>query len=77
LLKVPATIPATGTVEIAGVRRPITFDLNLTFAENAFRLQGSQSLKMSEFEIEPPTAMFGQIVTGDEIVVELDLLFKK
>ncbi|MEX1240524.1 MAG: YceI family protein [Cyclobacteriaceae bacterium] len=77
LLKVPATIPAMGTVEIAGVKRPITFDLNLTYAENAFRLQGSQSLKMSEFEIEPPTAMFGQIVTGDEIVVELDLLFKK
>lgn len=25
----------------------------------------------------PPSAMFGQIVTGDDIVVELDLLFGK
>lgn len=77
VVKVPATIPVSGTVELAGVKRPMTFELNMTHADNAFRLQGSRSLKLSEFEIEPPTAMFGQIVTGDEIVVELDLLFTK
>lgn len=38
-------------------------------------LQGSKSLKLADFQVEPPTAMFGQIVTGDEISVVLDLYF--
>ena len=31
--------------------------------------------RTAEFDVEPPTAMFGQIVTGDEILVALDLYF--
>jgi hypothetical protein len=71
----PAQISATGDVQIAGVTRPMTFDLKYVFSDNSFRFKGSKSLKLSDFNIEPPTAMFGQIETGDEIVVELDLIF--
>jgi len=74
-IKGPGKVSVTGNVEIAGVIRPMTFDLNLTWADNALHLQGSRSTKLSEFEIEPPTAMFGQIETGDDITVELDLFF--
>jgi hypothetical protein len=75
VLQTPVKVSAIGEVEIAGVTRPMTFELDVTYADNAFHLQGSKSLKLTDFEIEPPTAMFGQIVTGDEIEVDLDLHF--
>lgn len=70
-------ISATGKLEIAGVTRPMTFELDLTCADGNFHLEGSKSLRFSDFEIDPPTAMFGQIVTGDEIAVKLDLTFAR
>jgi polyisoprenoid-binding protein YceI len=77
LSKAPARLSATGEVTIAGVTNAMTFELDLTYADNAFRIQGTRSLKLSDFNIEPPTAMFGQIETGDEIDVRLDLVFAK
>ncbi len=62
-------------MEIAGVTRPMTFDLAFSYADGNFHLEGSKALRFSDFEIDPPAAMFGQIVTGDEIVVKLDLTF--
>ena len=77
VVNAPATLTATGDVTLAGVTRPMTFDLDFTREENTYRFQGSRTLKMSDFEIDPPSAMFGQIVAGDEIVVELTLFFQQ
>lgn len=75
VVKGEKSVSATGNVEIAGLTRPMTFDLTLSYLNDTFHLRGSRSLKLSDFNIEPPTAMFGQIVTGDEITVGLDLTF--
>ena len=82
MLTAPVVIPkstgkvsATGNVEIAGVTRPMTFELDVAYEANVFHVSGSRSLKLTEFDVEPPTSMFGQIVTGDEIAVALDLYF--
>jgi hypothetical protein len=75
--KAPSKFSVRGNVELAGVTRPMTFDLNLTNANNNFIFEGSGSLKLSDFQIEPPTAMFGQIETGDEVMVKLNLVFVK
>jgi polyisoprenoid-binding protein YceI len=70
-------VSASGDVHLAGVTRPMTFDLKLTRTEQGFQVTGSRSLKLSDFAIEPPTAMFGQIETGNDIVVKLGLYFTK
>lgn len=75
IMKAPAKLSATGNIELAGITRPLTFDLDLTHEENGYHFQGSRTLRMSDFQIDPPSAMFGQIVAGDEIVVELNLFF--
>lgn len=75
--RAPAKLSTTGNVQLAGVTRPMTFILDITYDDNTFHLTGSQSLKLSDFEIEPPTAMFGQIETGDEIKIAVDLSFKE
>ena len=75
--QVPAKLSARGEVMIGGVTRPMTFDLDLVQDGNSYHLRGTTPLKLSDFEIEPPSAMFGQIETGDDIVVELNLFFGK
>ena len=73
--KVPSSLPVTGEVTLAGVRREMTFTLDLTAEAGGLRFKGSHSLKLSDFDIEPPSAMFGQIETGNEITVHFDLHF--
>lgn len=73
--KAPAKLSVTGDLDLAGVTHSITFLLDLSYTDNTFHLSGSKALKFSDFEMEPPTAMFGQIVTGNEIEVALDLYF--
>ena len=34
---------------------------------------GSYTLKMTDFSVKPPTAMFGTIKTGDEITVKFNV----
>lgn len=77
-LQLPGTtgkLAAYGDVTLAGVTRAMTFDLDISGEADSFRFKGSKPVKLSDFGIDPPSAMFGQIVTGDDIVVELDLLF--
>ena len=44
--------------------------------DGAFKFTGSKSFKMTEYEIKPPTAMFGQIETGDEVNIIFDIIAK-
>jgi len=38
---------------------------------------GNEPMKMTDFGIEPPSALFGQIQTKDEIVVVFTLVYKQ
>jgi len=42
-------------------------------SENQFALKGSESVQMTEFGIDPPTAMFGLIKVDDLITFHFDL----
>jgi polyisoprenoid-binding protein YceI len=65
----------TGDLTIAGFIKTITLTLNGQRLDNySFRFEGSYSLKMTEYNVVPPTAMFGQIVTGDEVTMAFNLL---
>ncbi|MEH0155092.1 YceI family protein [Limibacter armeniacum] len=55
-----------GTLTIAGTSNPVT--LKADKKGNTF--SGKYTFKMSEFGIEPPTAMFGTVKTGDEVTIE-------
>ncbi len=67
---------AKGKLAMAGETREAGISLSAQpIDDGKFRFQGKHSMKMSAFNIEPPSAMFGQIVTGDEITVVFDLVF--
>ena len=71
-------ITGKGNLTIAGESREI--DLNAQIIKNGaseMQLKGSVPLKMTDFDIEPPTAMFGTLKTGDEVVINYDITITK
>jgi len=72
---------STGNVQleltIAGKTKKISEDFQLTNSNGAIKIEGILDLKMSDFAIEPPTAMMGTIKTGDEIKVAYKLVYNK
>jgi polyisoprenoid-binding protein YceI len=71
-----ATIP--GILTIAGKTKEINVTVDFD-AQNPqkFNVSGQVPLKMSEFNVDPPTAMMGTIKTGDEVLVKFDLEFQR
>lgn len=61
----------SGAVNIAGVEKII--DMKVTgkaLGGGKMEFEGSKLLNMKDFDMEPPTALFGQIKTGEEITVK-------
>lgn len=63
----------TGELMIAGASVPVDLDLTISSDGEQITLTGNEPMKMSDFGIEPPSAMFGQIQTKDEISVTFTL----
>lgn len=71
-------IRTVGNLTIAGVTRPITMTVFAKLLPNGeVEVWGSQKLKMTDFKVDPPTALMGSIRTGDEIIVRFDLILKR
>ena len=66
----------SGVLSIAGVEKPITAIINIKYINERLSLSGTLPLKLSDFNIEPPTAMFGQIETGNDIIVNINLEYR-
>src|SRR4030042_3303319 len=61
---------ATGYLSVAGQ----TKEINVPFSGNILnngqvKMDGKVDLKMSEFKVDPPTALMGTLKTGDEISI--------
>jgi polyisoprenoid-binding protein YceI len=71
-----ATIP--GLLTIAGKTKEVNVTVDFD-AQNPqkFTVTGQVPLKMTEWNIDPPTAMMGTIKTGDEVLVKFDLEFER
>lgn len=69
-----ATIDVKGNISMAGITKAITLTVNCKILSNGeLQVTGSKKLIMTEFQMEPPTAMMGTIKVGDEVVVSFDL----
>lgn len=68
----------TGMLTIAGKTKEVklTADLDVENPQK-FLVTGSVPVKMSDFGIDPPTAMMGAMKTGDDVVVKFNLEFQK
>lgn len=70
-LKVAARI----TINLAGVSRQfvITDGVVINRSEEELTFLGKKTLKMTDFNIEPPTKFFGMVTVTDELKVEFEI----
>ena len=69
------TLSTTGELSLAGVTKEIAMTVEGEELEDGqIRFKGSHTMLMSDYNIERPTAMYGSLRTGDEVVVNFDLL---
>ena len=66
-------IRTTGRLTIAGETQNVQMTVKGKALDgNRFRLTGQHALKMTDYGVDPPTAMFGTLKTGDEVTVHFD-----
>jgi polyisoprenoid-binding protein YceI len=68
-----------GNLTIAGVTKQTTLLAVVKYnpSDKTFRITGSKKMNMSDYNVKPPTAVFGTIKTGNPITISYDLKFKK
>lgn len=64
---------AAGELTIAGKKQP--FEVSFVVEENgsSWKFTGSSTFKMSQFDVDPPTAVMGTIRSGDEVTVRFEI----
>lgn len=71
-------VQGEGIVTIVGQSKsiPIKASIGMQTSSELYVI-GEVKLKMTEFGIDPPTAMFGTLKTGDDITIKYELLLTK
>ena len=63
-----------GTLKIAGAEKVVAMKINASrLNEGKATAEGTESLKMTDFGIQPPSFMFGRLKVGNEIKVKFNL----
>lgn len=66
------SVTVKGTLTIAGVSNEVELTASYSTG-NLLAINGSYPLLMSDYGIDPPTAMMGSLKTGDEVTLEFEL----
>ncbi|WP_271424987.1 YceI family protein [Aequorivita sinensis] len=70
-------VSVNGNLTISGSTKPINISFDMKIEESKISLIGSKTIKMTDFGVDPPKAMFGTITTGDAIDIKFHSIFKK
>ncbi|QHS59368.1 YceI family protein [Chitinophaga agri] len=71
-------ITCTGSLTVAGETR----DIDLVAAtkvnkDRSINIRGSKQIDMRDFEIDPPSFLFGKFTTGEIVTINFDLTFRQ
>jgi polyisoprenoid-binding protein YceI len=69
------TADLKGSLSMAGATKPVDLRISYKVLPNGdLQIIGSKKIKMTEFNMEPPTAMMGTIKVGEEVVISFDIV---
>ena len=71
------SLSLTGALEMAGKSGDISIPVEVEMIDGNLKFSGAYPLKMTDYGITPPSAMFGQIVTEDDIEVQYAFQYLK
>lgn len=64
-------VKAAGNLKIAGYSRSVMLDVFVKVMANGdLEINGSKDIKMTDYKVDPPSAMFGAVTTGDDVTVK-------
>ena len=67
-------VHASGTLTIAGKQNKVDMDVTATrLTDGTVKATGVVPIKMTDYGIKPPTAIFGRLKTGDQVKVSFEL----
>jgi polyisoprenoid-binding protein YceI len=69
------TMSTKGALTIGGVTKIVNMNVKAN-TSTGIAFSGDITFKMSVFEIDPPTAVFGTIKTGDEVTINFNAQYK-
>jgi len=71
-------IVGTGNLSIAGQTKsiPVRFDM-ACWVEETMTISGEIEIKMTEYGVDPPVALFGTVKTGDDIVFVINTTLQR
>ena len=65
-----------GNLSISGTTREAVLEGRYQIADDKILFSGERTIKFSEFNIDPPTAVFGTIRTGDDLTLSFNITFQ-
>lgn len=65
------------TLKISGVSKQVPVEFTAKINGNKLEINGEKSLNMTDFKVDPPTAMFGTITTGEDVTIKFNSIFIK
>lgn len=67
-----------GSLTVAGNKRDVQFTTKAYYVEvNKVRAIGKTTIRMTDFDVTPPTALMGLIQANDELTVNFDLIARE
>ncbi|MDV7394994.1 YceI family protein, partial [Arthrospira platensis SPKY1] len=61
-------IKATGNLTIAGAKKSVNMTVDAkVLSDGSVNFKGSKALKMTDFNVDPPTAMMGALTVGNDV----------
>lgn len=67
-------LKVNGKLSIAGLKRTITMNVDYKVLSNGnIEFTGKESLKMTDYKVDPPTAMLGALTTGDLVTINFNI----
>lgn len=71
--KAGESVKAQMDVTIAGNTQTLEVEGTVNSDNSGVLIEGAHKMKMSDFDIEPPSFMFGSISTGDKVTIDYQL----
>ncbi|GAC1300207.1 MAG: hypothetical protein NVSMB24_00270 [Mucilaginibacter sp.] len=71
------SIKTTGDLKIAGATQTITMTVNAVVnPDNSISCTGSHSIKLTDFNIDPPSFMLGAMKVKNDLTIQFNLVYK-
>lgn len=68
-------VTANGILTIAGSSQKVTIDaLGKVLPNGDIEFSGTKKLRMTDYNVDPPTAMLGTLTTGDEVILQFKVV---